>query len=201
MTKIVSRYNAIRLTSAILDVIAALPLSLVLAILSAQLVFNFWPANSEVPLSSAVVIVVALVWVALMLMLTVVLWIRPLLVVGAIPLAFLLNGYPVSRNQAFVALGALMAFLALTRLLRRFASPALALATVPLAYGLYLFPPLQPVFTSHTTAAIAWFIALLLCWILLAIPSTLSEKPSPVSVKNYQRLRLPLCHPSPKKTL
>jgi hypothetical protein len=171
MTRILSSRNAKYLAIAVLDVIAALPLALILAFLSAQLVFNFYPASSEVPASSAVVIVVVLMFV-----LTIVIRVRPLLVVGAIPLAFLLAGYPVSRNQLFVAAAAFAGFIIVVRLIHRLATPALALVAVFLTYGLYLFPLLQPLFIAHTTAVIAWFVGLLLCWTLLSIPVGLVGK-------------------------
>jgi hypothetical protein len=164
-----------RLLIAIVVIISAIPLALILAFVAAQGMIAIVPASSEVPVLAILVIVFATAWVGFMFLLSIAGAFMPFLITLSIPLAYVLAGFGLSKSQGILALIFGIAFVILAQLIHRTITPLLAIGAVGLAYGLYLFPPFQSLFTSRSTATISWLISLLLCWIILSVPLGLIE--------------------------
>jgi hypothetical protein len=185
-----------RVIIALLAVLSALPVTLILAFFSMGRVYStLQRINTDLPVSSTLVIIAVLVWVVCMFVLTQAGRFMPFLIVLSIPLVYWFAGFSISALQLLIGLFAFGVFLVFSKYLHRAITPLLALLTVLLAYGLYLFPPLQPAFTSRSVAVLAWFINLLLCWTLLSVAFNLmgslvpaSRQPAqPVPVKEPEK--------------
>jgi hypothetical protein len=173
-----------RLMIAFLIIFASWPLASILSIFTAQRIYTL-TAPRDIPLSAALVILFAVSWVFFAFLLSMSGPLMPFAITFAIPLAYLLAGYSITGGQIVVAVVSLVLFVALARLMHRTLTPLLAIGTLALAYGLYLFPPLQPLFLNQNTAVLAWLISLCICWTALSAPFSLiveavfKKKPAP----------------------
>jgi hypothetical protein len=164
-----------RLLIAVLIILASWSMAMLLAIFGSQAIYRI-TSPRDVPFGAAFVIGMAISWVVFAFLLSLAERLMPFLITFAIPLVYWLSGYEFTPPQMIAVLVAVILFALLMRLRHRTLTPLLAMGSVILAYGLYLFPLLRPVFTGQHTAILAWVITLLVCWTALSVPLNLGIK-------------------------
>jgi hypothetical protein len=164
-----------RLLIALFTVLASLPMAALLSFFGSQVVLQAMPVSGDVRAISVVVIFFIAAWALFMFLFTLAGRLMPFLVVLSIPACYAMIGFQVSGSEWLFIAGIVVAFILLAKLINPTATAALAICTVVLAYGLYLVPALQPLFTSSSTTTVAWLMALLVCWTLLSVGFGLVE--------------------------
>lgn len=165
----------VRLLIAILTVLASLPMALLLTFFGSQVVLRLMPSSGDVLPISAVVIFFILSTALFMVLFTLAGGLMPFFIVMAMPACFLMIGFQISGVQWLFIAVTILAFILLSKLIHRTATPVLAICTVALTYGLYLVPALQPLFTSAAVGAASSLITVLVCWTLLSVAFGLVE--------------------------